>query len=45
MFSTFRNTKLAAIVAGLGLLAAGGAKATPSLCDAIAGVVLRPRRA
>ena len=28
MFSTFRDTTLAAIVAGLGLLAAGGAKAS-----------------
>jgi hypothetical protein len=37
MFSTFRNTTLATIVAGLGLLAAGGAKAAPSLCDTIAG--------
>jgi hypothetical protein len=29
MFSTFRNTTLAAIIAGLGLLAASGAKAVP----------------
>jgi hypothetical protein len=36
MFSTFRNTTLAAIVAGLGLLAAGGAQAA-SLCETIVG--------
>ena len=29
MFSMFRNTTLAAIIAGLGLLAAGGTKAFP----------------
>jgi hypothetical protein len=33
MFSTFRNTTLAAIVAGLGLLAAGGAQAVPITYD------------
>jgi hypothetical protein len=33
MFSTFRNTTLAAVVAGLGLLAAGGAKAVPITYD------------
>jgi hypothetical protein len=33
MFSTFRNTTLAAIIAGLGLSAAGAAKATPITYD------------
>jgi hypothetical protein len=33
MFSTFRTTTLAAIVAGLGLIAAGGAKAFPITYD------------
>jgi hypothetical protein len=36
MFSTFRNTALATIVAGLGLLAAGGAQAAPITYDTVA---------
>ena len=31
MFSMFRNTALATIAVGLGLIATGGAKAAPSL--------------